>query len=126
MTVAVVVLGLSKGGFAGIGMVSTPLVALVVGPVQAATLMMPIMLAQDAIAVAIYRRTFDRSTLVRLLPGAVIGVVLAYAFASQVPQWAVELVLGAVSLVFSLRQIVQLLRHSALVLHPQKHDRLVA
>jgi uncharacterized membrane protein YfcA len=34
--IAVVILGVSKGGFAGVGMISTPLLALVVGPIAAA------------------------------------------------------------------------------------------
>jgi len=57
------------------------------------------------IAVAMYRRTFDRQILVTMIPGAALGVLFAYAFASTVPGWAVEIALGVVSLVFSLRQL---------------------
>jgi len=103
--IAVVILGLSKGGFAGVGMISTPMLALVVGPVAAAGVIFPILVVQDLIAVAMYRRTFDRQILATMIPGAALGVGLAYAFASTVPGWAVEVVLGAVSLAFSLRQL---------------------
>ena len=41
---AVTLLGLGKGGFAGIGMVSTPLLALSVPPLQAAAVLLPILL----------------------------------------------------------------------------------
>jgi len=64
--VAVIILGLSKGGFAGVGMISTPMLALVVGPIAAAGLIFPILIIQDVIAVAMYRRTFDRQILTRL------------------------------------------------------------
>lgn len=103
--VAVVILGLSKGGFAGVGMISTPLLALMVGPIAAAGLIFPILIIQDVIAVAMYRRTFDGQILATMIPGAALGVGLAYAFASTVPGWAVEVVLGVVSLAFSMRQL---------------------
>jgi uncharacterized membrane protein YfcA len=102
---AVVILGLSKGGFAGIGMISTPMLALVMGPLEAAAFMLPVMLSQDAISVLMYRRTFDRSCLYVLLPGAVVGVVAAYVFASTVSEAVVQLVLGVISLAFSIWQL---------------------
>ena len=51
LAVAVTILGLSKGGFAGIGMVSTPLVAAFSDPLTAAGLMLPVMMVQDPVAV---------------------------------------------------------------------------
>ena len=48
---AVMLLGLSKGGFSGIGMVSTPLLALIMPPLEAAAILLPILLVQDAFSV---------------------------------------------------------------------------
>jgi len=110
-TVAVVILGLSKGGFAGVGMISTPLLALVIGPIAAAGVIFPILIVQDLIAVAMYRRTFSWQILATMIPGAALGVCLAYALASSVPGWAVEIVLGVVSLAFSLHQIRRQLKN---------------
>ena len=39
--IAILLLGLSKGGFAGVGALGTPLLALVAGPVEAAAIMLP-------------------------------------------------------------------------------------
>ena len=103
--IAVIILGLSKGGFAGIGMISTPLLALVVGPIAAAGVIFPILIVQDFIAVAMYRRTFNRGILATMIPGAAVGVLLAFAFASILPAWSVEIVLGVVSLLFALQQL---------------------
>ena len=47
---AVVALGLSKGGFAGIGQMATPMLALAMPPLEAAAILLPIMMAQDAAA----------------------------------------------------------------------------
>ena len=108
--IAVIILGLSKGGFAGIGMISTPLLALVVGPIAAAGVIFPILVVQDFIAVAMYRRTFNRGILATMIPGAAVGVLLAFAFASILPAWSVEIVLGVVSLLFALQQLKRQLR----------------
>ncbi|MBO9112650.1 MULTISPECIES: sulfite exporter TauE/SafE family protein [Rhizobium/Agrobacterium group] len=105
-TIAIIILGLSKGGFAGIGMISTPMLALVMGPLEAASFMLPVMLSQDAIAVLMYRRIYNRKSLAVLLPGAVLGVIAAYLLASSVAEWVVELVLGVVSLAFALWQLL--------------------
>jgi len=43
---AVVFLGLSKGGFSGIGMVATPLLAIIMSPLEAAAILLPIILVQ--------------------------------------------------------------------------------
>ena len=48
---AVLLLGLGKGGFAGVGMVSTPMLALVVPPLQGAAILLPILIIQDVISV---------------------------------------------------------------------------
>jgi len=103
--IAVFILGLSKGGFAGVGMISTPLLALLIGPIAAAGVIFPILIVQDVIAVAMYRRTFNWQILATMIPGAALGVCLAYVLASAVPGWSVEIVLGVVSLAFSLQQI---------------------
>src|SRR4051812_18912553 len=56
---AVVFLGLSKGGFSGIGMVSTPLLAIIMSPLEAAAILLPIILVQDVVSVWVYRRVWD-------------------------------------------------------------------
>jgi len=48
---AVPLLGLGKGGFAGVGMIATPLLALAVPPLQAAAIVLPILLVHDIISV---------------------------------------------------------------------------
>jgi uncharacterized protein len=97
---AVVFLGLSKGGFSGIGMVSTPLLALIMPPLEAAALLLPILLVQDAFSAWVYRRVWDPWNLKVLLPGAVIGVGAAWLLAAHVPESAVRLLVGLIALGF--------------------------
>jgi len=56
---AIVALGLGKGGFAGVGMISTPLLALTMPPLQAAAILLPILLCQDVISVWVYRHDWS-------------------------------------------------------------------
>ena len=95
---AVVVLGISKGGFSGIGMVATPLLALVMPPLQAAAILLPIILLQDVLSCWIYRREWDAWNLKVMLPGAVVGVGAAWLFAAYVSDGAIRLVVGLIAL----------------------------
>jgi len=99
---AVTFLGLSKGGFAGVGMASTPLVALVLPPLKAAAILLPILLVQDAISVWVYRRKWSAWNLKVLTPGAVIGVAAAWLLAAHVSEAAVRLAIGGIGIGFSL------------------------
>ncbi len=100
--IAVVLLGLAKGGFSGIGMTATPLLALTMPPLQALAIMLPILLMQDVISVWWYRHDWDGWNVKVMLPGAVIGVALAWALASVVPDNAVRLLIGAIGVLFVL------------------------
>lgn len=104
---AVTLVGLAKGGFAGIGMVSTPLLSLIVGPIQAASIMLPILLVQDAVGVFNYWGKWDRRILVLMLPGAMLGILLAFLLAARISEAAFELALGAISVVFGLRYLLR-------------------
>ena len=95
---AVMFLGLSKGGFSSVGMVATPLVAIVMGPLEAAALLLPIILIQDAVSVWVYRRTWDPWNLKVMIPGCVIGVGAAWLLAAYVSDGVIRLVVGLIAL----------------------------
>ena len=98
--VAVVVLGLAKGGFSGLGALATPLLALVLPPVTAAALLLPILLVQDVVSVWSFRKSWSGWIIAWMLPGAAVGVALAALFAASVPQTRVLLLLGAITAAF--------------------------
>lgn len=99
---AVIALGLAKGGFAGVGTISTPLVALVMPPFEAAALLLPILIVQDVISVWVYRRDWSRPNLTAMLPGAAVGIGAAWLLAAWVPEAAVRLIVGVIGLSFVL------------------------
>ncbi|MGN5375583.1 sulfite exporter TauE/SafE family protein [Sphingomonas hankookensis] len=92
--------GLAKGGFAGMGALSMPLLALAIDPVRAAAILLPILIVQDVVGVWAFRRTFDRHVLAWMLPGAAVGIALGYGFAASVPPSAVLAAVGLISMLF--------------------------
>lgn len=105
---AVVLLGLGKGGFTGIGMVSTPMLALILPPLEAAAILLPIILMQDVMSVWVYRRVWDPWNLKVMLPGCVLGIGAAWLLAAYVSNGAIRLVVGLIALGFV---AYSLLRH---------------
>src|SRR5438105_7492368 len=99
---AITALGLGKGGFAGIGMISTPLLALRMPPLQAAAILLPILIVQDVISVWVYRRDWSAWNLKVMLPGALFGIGIAWALATQVSDAFVRLVIGLIGVSFAL------------------------
>ena len=102
---AVFVLGFAKGGFAGIGVLAMPIMVLVVSPLRAASIMLPVLIVQDAVSLWFYRHSFDRRTLVIMLPGACGGIALGYAFAAYLPDAAIELAVGVIAGAFAARRL---------------------
>lgn len=103
---AVFLLGLGKGGFSGVGLLSIPLMALVVSPVQAAAILQPILMVQDVVSVWAFRRRWSGRNLAILLPGAVIGIALGYLLAAYVSDAAVALSVGLISIAFAVRRLL--------------------
>ena len=97
---AVLFLGLSKGGFAGVGIAATPLLALYLPPLEAAALLLPVLITQDLISLYVYRREWDASNLKIMLPGAIVGMGIAWLFASIISDNAVRIIVGLIGLVF--------------------------
>lgn len=117
---AIILMGLAKGGFSGLGLLSLPLMALVLSPVQAAAITLPILMVQDVVTVWAYRRTWDRRNVAILLPSAVVGILTGYLLAAKVSDAAVTLAVGLFSVVFALRRMV--LERRAIPPEPAKAD----
>jgi uncharacterized membrane protein YfcA len=115
---AVTCFGFAKGGFAGIGMAGTPLLALVVPPLEAAAILLPILLMQDAIALWAFRKEWDAWNLKVLIPGAVAGILIAWALAAYVSGDWVKLIIGVITFVFVMNQWFGLAKKAAETTRP--------
>lgn len=99
---AMFVLGLSKGGFGIVGLLTVPILAVAIPPVQAAGIVLPILILSDMVALWSYWRTWDRDVLVSMLPGAMIGIGVGWATAALVTDDEIRLILGVMSVAFAL------------------------
>jgi uncharacterized membrane protein YfcA len=99
---AVVMLGLSKGGFAGVGQVATPMLALYMAPLEAAAILLPIVIVQDAAALWVYRKEWSGRIVAIMMPGAIAGVALAGLVAAHVSNDAVRVFIGTFTISYVL------------------------
>lgn len=69
-------------------------------PIRAAAILLPILIAQDVVGVAAFRRQWDRSVVAVMLPGAVFGIALGYLLVARISAAAVMAMLGLISILF--------------------------
>jgi uncharacterized membrane protein YfcA len=103
--IAVILLGLSKGGFTGVGLLALPLMALVVPPLEAAAILLPIIVVQNGISAWLYRRHIEWRNIFILMPSGVIGTAAGYLLATWFPPGVIDLGVGLVSAVFGVMRL---------------------
>ncbi|MCY6379276.1 sulfite exporter TauE/SafE family protein [Hoeflea prorocentri] len=98
---AVILVGLSKGGLGGaFALMGVPILALVISPVQAAAILLPIMIVMDIFSLWIWRHYNDATTLKVMLPGAMIGIGIGWLTASLVSTELIRLLVGLIAIWF--------------------------
>ncbi|HPD92230.1 MAG: sulfite exporter TauE/SafE family protein [Rhodobacter sp.] len=104
---AVSLVGLSKGGLGGaFALMGVPVMSLVMPPVLAAAVLLPILLMMDAVSLWTWRGWRDGSVLRVMLPAALIGIGLGWATAAITSDAVVRLMVGAVALAFAARALL--------------------
>ena len=101
-SLAALLVGLSKGGLPTIGMLGVPVLSLVMSPVKAAVLLLPIYVMSDMVSVWLYRRHFSLPNLKILVPASILGVFLGWLTASVTSDSAVKLLIGLIGIGFCL------------------------
>ncbi len=76
--------------------------ALVISPVTAAALLLPIFVASDMVGLYLYRRQFSARNLAILIPAALVGVGIGWAFSAHVSPLFVGFLVGLTGLAFCL------------------------
>ena len=115
---AVILVGLSKGGLGGsMGFIGVPLMALAMPPVQAAAILLPILVLMDIVSLWSWRGVYDRSILKTMMPGALIGIAIGWLTATLVTEEAIRFIVGAVAIVFVGRWLYQQFLRGGVVEH---------
>lgn len=100
---AVLLFGISKGGFGGgLGTAAVPLMALVVSPLQAAAILLPILCVMDLVALWKFRGKWVWPELRVLLPASLIGVLVGTLLFEYMSAAVVKLIVGVVAITFTL------------------------
>lgn len=101
--IGVIFTGISKSGLAGgAGVVAVPLLALVMPVQDAIVLMLPLLLVMDAKTIHHYYRHINIVLLKQIVPAAIFGIILGSLSLHYVNNTALEIILGALSIVFAL------------------------
>jgi uncharacterized protein len=95
---AALLVGLSKTGIGGLGLVVSVLFANIIAPKQASGLVLPLLIFGDMIAVASYRLHAHWSHVWRLLPWTLLGVLAGYAALGRMSDRQARLAIGVIIL----------------------------
>ena len=98
-------IGLSKGGLPVVAMMSVPILSLVISPLQAAGLLLPIYMLSDWFGVWAYRRDYNLTLLKIMIPATAIGVGIGWATASVVSERIVGGAIGVMGCAFALSRL---------------------
>ena len=105
---AVILFGVSKGGFgSGLGILAVPLLAMVVPPIQAAAIMLPILCFMDLLGLWAYRGKWIWPELRILLPASLIGIGIGTLMFEFMSPARLRLLLGVVAIAFTLHHCLQ-------------------
>lgn len=95
--------GISKGGFAGgLSFLAVAMMSLVIPPVQAAGITLPILCVMDAFGFWSWRQYWDKALIRKLLPGAMLGVLLGAILFRYMNDALVQGLIGLLALLFAL------------------------
>lgn len=99
----ILIVGISKGGFAGsLGMLGVPLLSLFIPPFQAAAILLPILCVMDIFGMIAYRKKVHWQNLIYLLPGALAGIGIGTLLFDNLNDNVIRLIIGFVAVVFTL------------------------
>lgn len=99
------IIAMFKGAFGGgFALIGVPVLSIFISPVRAATIIAPLVCLMDLFALMAYPpRTWNRSQLKILIPGAFIGMAFGAVLLGRAPEVLVGLVVGAIAVAFSLQ-----------------------
>jgi uncharacterized protein len=108
---ATFLVGASKGGLPLVGMLSVPLMALVISPVMAAGLLLPLYIVSDLYGLWIYRKSYDLTNLKILVPAAALGIAVGWATASITDDNLVKILVGVIGIAYCLDAVLKARRN---------------
>tara|TARA_B100000579_G_C22832754_1_gene856915 strand:- start:1679 stop:2410 length:732 start_codon:yes stop_codon:yes gene_type:complete len=110
--------GIAKGGFAGpISMLAIPLMSLVMSPLKAAGILLPLLVLMDIIAIFIFWKKWDVKILKIIIPASIIGIIFGTFTFQYTTENQIRLIVGIITILFVIISVVQ---KNNLLLRPTK------
>lgn len=100
---AALLVGTAKGGLSTVGSLAVPLTALAMNPITAATMLLPVFIVTDWVAVYLFRRSYSRPNLLILVPSMLLGIAMATLMVSFAPEAILLILTGMIGLWYCLR-----------------------
>ncbi len=100
--VGAIFVGLGKGGLPSVGSLAVPTLSLMISPVTAAALLLPVYVVSDWVGLWLYRHKFSKPNLVILIPASFAGVAFGWATASLFSDRIITLLIGLIGVGFCL------------------------
>ena len=105
---AVILTGISKAGFGGaIGSLSVPMMTLAIAPTQAVAIMLPILMAMDALGLYAFRGKVDRGILRIAIPAGLVGIVIGWLLFRHLDVRWIKALIGVEAIVFALLKLLE-------------------
>ncbi|MGI9273920.1 MAG: sulfite exporter TauE/SafE family protein [Endozoicomonas sp.] len=102
---AVMISGIGKGGMGtAMGILAVPLMSLVMPPLQAAAILLPLLMVMDGFAIWGWRNHVDWRMMRMLLPAGLLGILIGVLTFYRLPDSSVRILIGALSILFCLHQ----------------------
>jgi uncharacterized protein len=99
--------GSAKGGLPLVGLLSVPLLTLVMEPGQAAGLLLPIYIVSDIYCLWIYRHEYSKRNLAILIPAGAIGICIGWATAHVTNPNVVKMFVALIGLAYCIDAITK-------------------
>lgn len=99
----VLLFGMAKGGLGpAVGTIAVPILSIVIEPVQAAAIMLPILCVMDLFAIYNFRNHIDGQYLVILVPAGITGIIIASLLMGHLHADVIRFIIGITVVLFCL------------------------
>jgi uncharacterized protein len=116
--IATFLVGASKGGLPGVGILGVPILAQAVSPVYAAGFLLPLYIVSDWYGLWLYRRNYDAWNIKLITLSACIGIAIGWATAQYNNEALVKLIVAAIGLWYTADLVWKRLHKAAIVARP--------
>jgi hypothetical protein len=105
--VAALIVGISKAGIGGLGMLSVVIFAQIMPAKQATGMVLPLLCMGDLVGAAIYRRHAKWTHVWRLFPWTAAGVLIGYLALDRISEQQASMLIGGIVLSLAIMHLVR-------------------